>query len=255
MRSKFVAGNWKMNGSLAANAALLEALVSGSHGLPAGAMAVLAPFPYLAQCEARLSGSGIRWGAQDLSEHASGAFTGEVAGSMLREFGCSFVLVGHSERRAMHGESSELVGRKAVAAHAVGLTPVVCVGESLAEREAGLTESVVSSQIQVFLDVAGPAVLAAAVIAYEPVWAIGTGKTASPEQAQEVHALVRRVVAAVDAGRASTIQILYGGSVKGSNAASLFAMPDVDGGLVGGASLNGSEFLDICRAAVACGPP
>lgn len=246
MRVSIVAGNWKMNGDLASNAALLETI---SAGVPGVEVAVMAPFPYLLQCEQILQGGPVGWGAQDVSEHDAGAYTGEVSGAMLREFGCRYVLVGHSERRLYHGESSALVVRKAVRACAAGLIPVVCVGETLAEREAGRTESVVGAQVQALLDGAASEVLGRCVVAYEPVWAIGTGKTASPDEAQAVHAFIRGEVARVNEKRAAVLPILYGGSVKGANAASLFGMPDVDGGLVGGASLNAGEFLEICRAA------
>lgn len=248
MRVSIVAGNWKMNGGLASNAALLEAI---SAGVPGVEVAVMAPFPYLLQCQQVLQGGPVGWGAQDVSEHDAGAYTGEVSGAMLREFGCRYVLVGHSERRLYHGESSALVVRKAVRACAAGLTPVVCVGETLDEREAGRTEGVVGAQVRALLDGVAADVLARCVVAYEPVWAIGTGKTASPDEAQAVHAFIRGEVARVNERQAAVLPILYGGSVKGANAASLFAMPDVDGGLVGGASLNAGEFLEICRAAAA----
>ncbi|MBK8015663.1 MAG: triose-phosphate isomerase [Betaproteobacteria bacterium] len=248
MRSKFVAGNWKMNGSLAANEALLSALAAAP-GIPRGGVAVLAPFPYLGQCADLLRGSTVSWGAQDVSVHESGAYTGEVSGSMLLEFGCRFVVVGHSERRAMHGETSELVARKAVAAVKAGLTPIVCVGETLQERESGRTQSVIGEQLDAVLSTAGMEVVGKSILAYEPVWAIGTGKTATPAQAQEVHSFIRRRVAGKDAGCAEGVLILYGGSVKGSNAGALFSEPDVDGGLVGGASLVAADFLEICKAA------
>lgn len=249
MRRKVVAGNWKMHGSLAANAQLLAALASGGAGSGNATCAVLVPFPYLAQTQQSLKGSGLKWGAQNLSEHAGGAYTGEVAGAMLAEFECTYVAVGHSERRALYHEDSTLVARKLVAARKAGLTPIVCVGETLAEREAGRTEAVVAEQLQAVMDVAGIGLLAESVVAYEPVWAIGTGKTATPEQAQEVHAHIRALVAKQDPGVAARLPILYGGSVKAANAKSLFAMPDVDGGLVGGASLVAEEFLSIWRAA------
>ncbi len=247
MRKKMVAGNWKMNGGLASNESLLQQLRSVD--VSRAGMVVFPPFPYLQQCVDHAAGSGLEIGAQDLSEFENGAYTGEVSGGMLAELGCRYVLVGHSERRTLHGETNEQVARKAVAAHRAGLVPVVCVGETRAERESERTEAVIGSQLAALLGVAGSDVLASAVLAYEPVWAIGTGLTASPEQAQEVHAFIRTRVAAVDASRASTLQILYGGSVKGANAATLFAMPDVDGGLVGGASLVATEFLEIHRAA------
>lgn len=235
-----------MNGGLASNAMLLRAI---SAGVPGVEVAVMAPFPYLPQCEQALGGGPVGWGAQDVSEHDAGAYTGEVSGRMLREFGCRYVLVGHSERRLYHRESSALVVRKAVRACAAGLAPVVCVGETLEEREAGRTEDVVGEQVRALLEGAGREVVEQCVVAYEPVWAIGTGRTASPEQAQAVHAFIRGEVARVDERRAALLPIVYGGSVKSANAASLFAMPDVDGGLVGGASLDAGEFLDICRAA------
>lgn len=246
MRKKLVAGNWKMHGSLAENAALLSALKPALAGIEA---VVCVPFPYLAQAQAELTGSSIAWGAQNVSEQAKGAFTGEVSASMLLEFGCTYVIVGHSERRSLYGESDALVARKYVAAQAAGLTPILCVGESLAERESGVTEAVVSRQLDAVIGAAGVASLAKAVIAYEPVWAIGTGKTASPEQAQAVHAFIRGRVAALDASVADQLVIQYGGSVKAANAAELMAQPDIDGGLIGGASLVADEFVAICRAA------
>lgn len=246
MRKKLVAGNWKMHGSLVENDALLSALKPALAGIEA---VVCVPFPYLAQAQAELTGSSIAWGAQNVSEQAKGAFTGEVSASMLLDFGCTYVIVGHSERRSLYGESDTLVARKYVAAQAAGLTPILCVGESLAERESGVTEAVVSRQIDAVIDAAGVASLARAVIAYEPVWAIGTGKTASPEQAQAVHAFIRGRVAALDASVADQLVIQYGGSVKAANAAELMAQPDIDGGLIGGASLVADEFVAICRAA------
>ena len=246
MRKKLVAGNWKMHGSLAENAALLSALKPALAGVEA---VVCVPFPYLAQAQAELAGSSIAWGAQNVSEQAKGAFTGEVSASMLLDFGCTYVIVGHSERRSLYAESDALVARKYVAAQAAGLTPILCVGESLAERESGVTEAVVSRQLDAVIDAAGVASLARAVIAYEPVWAIGTGKTASPEQAQAVHAFIRGRVAALDASVADQLVIQYGGSVKAANAAELMAQPDIDGGLIGGASLVADEFVAICRAA------
>ncbi|HJX57609.1 MAG TPA: triose-phosphate isomerase [Thiobacillus sp.] len=246
MRKKLVAGNWKMHGSLAENAALLSALKPALAGIEA---VVCVPFPYLAQAQTELTGSSIAWGAQNVCEQAKGAFTGEVSASMLLDFGCTYVIVGHSERRSLYGESDALVARKYVAAQAAGLTPILCVGESLAERESGVTEAVVSRQLDAVIDAAGVASLAKAVIAYEPVWAIGTGKTASPEQAQAVHAFIRGRVAALDASVADQLVIQYGGSVKAANAAELMAQPDIDGGLIGGASLVADEFVAICRAA------
>ncbi len=246
MREKLVAGNWKMHGSLAENSALLAAIKSALDGIEA---VVCVPFPYLAQAQAMLAGSSIAWGAQNLSEHAKGAFTGEVSAAMLRDFGCSYVLVGHSERRSLYGESDALVASKYMAAQAAGLIPILCVGESLEERESGATETIVARQLDAVIAAAGVGSLAKAVIAYEPVWAIGTGKTASPEQAQAVHAFIRGKVAALDAGVAGQLIIQYGGSVKASNASELMVQPDIDGGLIGGASLVADEFAAICQAA------
>ena len=246
MRKKLVAGNWKMNGSLADNAALLAAIKPALAGIEA---AVCVPFPYLAQAQAALAGTSIAWGAQNLSEQGKGAFTGEVSATMLLDFGCRYVIVGHSERRSLYGESDELVAKKYVAAQAAGLTPILCVGESLDERESGVTEQVVARQLDAVITAAGVASLAKAVGAGEPVWAIGTGKTATPEQAQAVHAFIRGKIAALDAGVADGLVIQYGGSVKASNAAELMAQPDIDGGLIGGASLVAEEFVAICRAA------
>ena len=248
MRRTLVAGNWKMHGSLAENPALLEAVARGAAGLGAVDVAVCVPFPYLAQARALLEGSRARWGGQDVSEHPKGAYTGEVSGAMLADFGCSFAIVGHSERRSYHAESDALVGRKALAALGAGLTPIVCVGETLEEREAGRTEMVVGRQIDAVADALGVERLGRCVVAYEPVWAIGTGRTASPEQAQDVHRFLRGRLAGRDASMAASLRILYGGSVKASNAAELFGRADVDGALVGGASLNADEFLAICRA-------
>lgn len=237
-----------MNGSLAANAALLEG-IKAEIGRPACAVAVCAPAPYWAQCKGALEGSSIAWGGQDISVHASGAFTGEVSGAMLADFGCSYVIVGHSERRSYHGESSEAVAQKTISALASGLTPIVCVGESLAEREAGKTAEVVGAQIDAVLAVLDAAQLARIVIAYEPVWAIGTGKTATPEMAQEVHAMLRKRLIAKDSTAGEAVQILYGGSMKPDNARDLLSMQDIDGGLIGGASLKASDFLAIIKAA------
>jgi triosephosphate isomerase len=245
VRQKLVIGNWKMHGSLAANAALLE----GIKAAPARAkLAVCAPFPYLAQCQTLLSGSQVAWGAQDVSSEARGAFTGEVAASMLGEFGCGYALVGHSERRTYHGETDAVVAAKALRALEFDIVPVVCVGETLAEREAGQTEAVVGRQLQAVLDALSIEQLGRIVLAYEPVWAIGTGKTATSAQAQEVHAALRARVAAKDAGVAARMAILYGGSVKPDNAAELFSMSDIDGGLIGGASLKADDFLAIGNA-------
>jgi triosephosphate isomerase (TIM) len=248
MRAKLVAGNWKMHGSLTENEALLGALRNGLAAEAATQCAVCVPFPYLAQVRDLLQSGSIAWGAQDVSEHAKGAFTGEVSAAMLREFGCRYVIVGHSERRAMHAEDSSLVARKMRAAQAAGLTPIVCVGETLAQHESGVTNAVVAEQLGAVLSELGVGALGAAVVAYEPVWAIGTGKTASPDQAQAVHRVIRQLVSEHDRSVAERLRILYGGSVKAGNAQELFAMPDIDGGLVGGASLDAKEFLAICAA-------
>ncbi len=237
-------GNWKMHGSLAKNATLLTGLCAGEATAGHCEVAVCVPFPYLAQAQAELSGGAISWGAQDLSVHEQGAFTGEVAGSMLADFGCKWVLVGHSERRALHAESDQLVADKAAAALKAGLTPVVCIGETLSEQESGQTAQVIARQLAPVLALGADSV-AKMVFAYEPVWAIGTGRTATPEQAQSVHAAIRASL--VDLG-VPQVRILYGGSVKASNAASLFAMSDIDGALVGGAALVAEEFLRIAAA-------
>ena len=249
MREFLVAGNWKMNGGTAANEALVSGIVNG---LPDGngfRLLVCPPFPYLASIAGQLAGSKVALGAQTVSEHEAGAFTGETAPSMLKDVGCEYVIVGHSERRAIYGESSEQVAAKFSAAQAAGLTPILCVGETLEEREADATEKVIDEQLDAVLESAGPAVFAEAVIAYEPVWAIGTGMTATPEQAQDVHKHIRARLAAHDADLAEKVQILYGGSMKGENAPGLLTMPDIDGGLIGGASLKANDFLAIAIAA------
>ncbi len=247
MRRKLVAGNWKMHGSLAENEALLSGVLAGLGSVKAG-VAVCVPYPYLAQVQARLTGSAVAWGAQNLSQHGKGAFTGEVSAAMLKDFGCAYVIVGHSERRALYGESDEVVAEKFAAAQAAGLIPILCVGETLAERESGITEQVVARQLDAVIGKCGVAALAKAVVAYEPVWAIGTGKTATPEQAQAVHAFIRGKVFALDAAVADGLIIQYGGSMKAANAAELLSQPDIDGGLIGGAALVAEEFLAICRA-------
>jgi triosephosphate isomerase (TIM) len=244
-RRKLVVGNWKMNGSRAGNAELLAGLKAA--GPFVAEVAVCPPFPYLAEVALALQGEDILWGAQDCSSKENGAFTGEVSPAMLAEYGCRYVIVGHSERRAMHGESDQLVADKAKLALAHRLTPIVCVGETLAEREAGQMAAVVKRQMSAVIHTLGQCV-PQMIVAYEPVWAIGTGKTASPEQAQEVHALLRQQLGAASQA-AADMKILYGGSVKPDNAATLFAQPDIDGGLIGGASLKASEFAAICRAA------
>jgi len=243
MRTRLVAGNWKMNGSLRANAGLLQALKESTKQSDGVDRAVCVPFPYLPQVSAALAGSGIAWGGQNVSEHESGAYTGEVSGAMLKEFGCRYAIVGHSERRMLYGEDDARVAAKFAAAKGAGLVPIVCVGETLEQRERGETESVVARQLDALGD------LSEAVLAYEPVWAIGTGRNATPKQAQEVHAFLRARVAASDKAVAGNLTILYGGSVKAANAKDLFAMPDIDGGLIGGASLTAPDFIAICAAA------
>ena len=234
-RVRLVAGNWKMHGSRASNAALLDVLVKEN---PPGC-AVCVPFPYLAQAAERLRGSRIAWGAQNVSEHAQGAYTGEVSAAMAAEFGCRYVIVGHSERRQLYGETDAQAAAKFAAVQAAGMTPILCVGETLQERDAGKTEEIVARQLDKVLEKSS---FEKSVLAYEPVWAIGTGRNATPEQAQAVHAFLRKKVPA-------STPILYGGSVKPQNAAAIFAMPDVDGGLIGGASLVAKDFLDIVKAA------
>ena len=245
MRRKLVVGNWKMHGSRAANAELLAALQAAR---PYGAdVAVCVPFVFLGETAAQLAAGDIHWGAQDVSAHAQGAYTGEISADMLHECGCRYAIVGHSERRANHAESDELVAAKAQAALGRGITPIVCVGETLAQRDAGETEAVVKRQLSAVIHTLAHCA-AEMVVAYEPVWAIGTGRTATPEQAQAVHAVLRAQLQAAT-GHADRMRILYGGSVKADNAASLFARPDIDGGLIGGASLKAADFIAICRAA------
>ncbi len=245
---KLIAGNWKMNGSLAANQALVQAMLDGLKGAaPAADMALCAPAPYLAQLQALLLGSPIAWGAQDVSAHELGAFTGEVSASMLRDFACRYVIVGHSERRQYHGETDAQVATKAQRALALGITPIVCVGETLAEREADQTETVVKRQLAAVIHAVAHCT-SEIVVAYEPVWAIGTGKTATPEMAQQVHAVLRAQLSAATQ-HPERVHILYGGSMNAANAASLLAQPDIDGGLIGGASLKAADFLQIVAAA------
>ncbi len=249
MRKILVAGNWKLNGSLVSNSELVGGILEGLGDVSNCDMAVCPPFPYLAQVNGLLEGSSVALGAQDVSDQVSGAFTGEVSAEMLKEMGCGYVIVGHSERRALYGEDDAFTARKFAACRAAGLTPILCVGETLEERESGVMESVIARQLDAVLDLEGVEALADAVIAYEPVWAIGTGKTASPQQAQDVHAFIRGKIAGLNAEVAEKVQILYGGSVKPDNAAELFACADIDGGLIGGASLKASDFLGICKAA------
>jgi triosephosphate isomerase len=244
MRRKLVVGNWKMHGSRPANAELLAALAAGR---PYGAdVAVCVPFVYLSETAATLAGSDIRWGAQDVSPHAQGAYTGEVSAAMLAECGCRYAIVGHSERRAYHAESDQLVADKAQAALAKGVTPIVCVGETLAQRDAGETETVVKRQLSAVIHTLAHCA-SEIVVAYEPIWAIGSGRTATAEQAQAVHRVLRAQLHAAT-GHGDKMTILYGGSVKPDNAATLFAQADIDGGLIGGASLKAADFIAICRA-------
>ena len=249
MRTPLVAGNWKLNGSRAANQDLLNDVIAGGAGIRGSEIMVCPPFVYLAELAQALRETSILLGSQNVAAQESGAYTGEVSASMLRDVGCSHAIIGHSERRTLFGDTDDIVAAKFLAARAGGLVPIICVGETLDEREADQTEAVVGRQVQAVMDAAGVGALAGSIIAYEPVWAIGTGKTATPDQAQAVHAVIRAQLAAADAKIGGELRILYGGSVKGANAAELFAMPDIDGGLIGGASLNADEFLTICRAA------
>ncbi|HEX5789166.1 MAG TPA: triose-phosphate isomerase [Woeseiaceae bacterium] len=249
MRTTLVAGNWKMNGDSAASRKLVEGILAGLAADAAAEVLVCPPFPYLAAVAAELRSTPIALGAQNVSEHGAGAYTGEVSAGMLVDLGCRYVIVGHSERRSLYGETNGQVAAKAAAALGAGLVPVICVGETLAEREAGRTETVVSEQLDAVIAACGAEGLARSVLAYEPVWAIGTGRVATPEQAQDVHAHIRQQVAASDETVAADLRILYGGSMKGENAPGLLAMPDIDGGLIGGASLKADDFLAIIAAA------
>jgi len=249
MREILIAGNWKMNGSTADSQALVDGILAGMPGGAGFRLLVCPPFPYVAAVAARAAGTGLQVGAQNVSEHEKGAYTGEVAPSMLKDVGCEYVIVGHSERRSLYGESSAQVAAKFAAAQVAGLVPILCVGETLEEREADKTQSVIDEQLDAVFDGSGVEAFSSAVIAYEPVWAIGTGRTATPEQAQEVHRHIRARLAALDADIAENVQVLYGGSMKGENAPGLLAMPDIDGGLIGGASLKAHDFLAIARAA------
>lgn len=250
MRTRLVAGNWKMHGSRDANRRLVSEILAGISRAGNVELAVCAPYPYLGQVADALANSAVAWGAQNVSEHAQGAYTGEVSAAMLAEFGCRYVIVGHSERRQLYGEGDALVAAKFAAVQAAGMVPILCVGETLEERDAGRTEQTVARQLDAVLAAGSPQVFANAVLAYEPVWAIGTGRNATPQQAQDVHAFLRDRLAARDRGVAQDLRILYGGSVKPANAGAIFAMPDVDGGLIGGASLIAADFLAIAAAAV-----
>lgn len=249
MRRRLVVGNWKMHGSLAQNRELLQALQQETLDFAAVSVAVCPPFVYLAQVAELLTGSAIAWGAQNVSEQASGAFTGEVAASMLADLDVCYTLVGHSERRQLFAETDQQIAAKFIALQEQGITPILCVGETLQQRQAGAALTTVAAQIQAVIDAAGMDAFARAVIAYEPVWAIGTGETATPEQAQQVHAAIRQQFAA-QPELAQQLLLLYGGSVKPDNATELFSQPDIDGGLVGGAALNAADFAAICKAAV-----
>lgn len=248
MRKKIVAGNWKMHGNCQSNASLVDAILEGVGSVNCEVV-VCPPFPYLAQVSSRLSLTSVSLGAQTVSQFPQGAFTGEVSASMLAEFGCQYVLVGHSERRSLCSETDDLVAEKAFMVFQSGMRPIVCVGETLAEREAGKTDLVIQRQVGAILQRLNSVGLGGVVIAYEPVWAIGTGRTATPEQAQEVHSAIRAQVSACDPVAANELRILYGGSVKPQSAAELFVQPDIDGGLVGGAALVADDFLAICLAA------
>ncbi len=249
MRKKLVVGNWKMHGGIEQNRDLLSKIVTGTVGMDKAACAVCVPYPYLSQAHSLLKTTHISWGAQNISQYDKGAYTGEVSAMMLKDFCCHYVIVGHSERRTLYDEDSHTVSLKFKAVLDVGLVPILCVGETLGQRESGLTEQVVGEQLDAVIELAGVEVLADSVLAYEPIWAIGTGKTATPQQAQDVHVFIRNRIASHNVKIAAELQILYGGSVKANSAAELFAMSDIDGGLVGGASLLADEFISICLAA------
>jgi len=248
MRQPLVAGNWKMNGSLSSATVLIEGIKAGLGAVTTAEMVVCPPFVYISGVADMIKGSGIALGAQDVNDQESGAHTGEVAPNMLTDIGCKYVIVGHSERRSIYGESDAFTASKFAAARKAGLVPILCVGELLEEREQGITEDVVARQLDAIIDLEGVAALGDAVIAYEPVWAIGTGKTATPDQAQEVHAFIRGKLAALDSSVADKVRILYGGSMNAGNAVELLAMADIDGGLIGGASLKPEDFLAIGKA-------
>jgi len=248
MRQPLVIGNWKMNGTRQMVQALLGTLVSKNTELTRAKVVVCPPYLYIPLAMELLRGTSILLGGQDVWVESEGAFTGDVSAAMLADFGCSWVIVGHSERRSLHAEDDYLVAKKAMAAQMAGLVPIICVGETLDEREEGRTKAVIARQLDAVLETVGIQMFASAVIAYEPVWAIGTGRTATPQQAQEIHEYIRQRIAINNADIASSLRILYGGSVKPKNAAELFNQPDIDGGLIGGASLNGIDFIEICRA-------
>ena len=249
MRQPIIAGNWKMNGSRDSIRELLDGIKAGMEDVNKAEVVVCAPYVYLADVEQHLSGSKVDFGGQNMSTEASGAFTGEISAAMLLDFHCKYVIVGHSERRTFYGEDDALVAKKYAVARDAGLIPILCIGETLEEREKGITEEVVARQTKAVIDEVGVKALADGVIAYEPVWAIGTGKTASPQQAQDVHAFIRKMIAEHDADVAAKVRIQYGGSMNAGNAEELLSMEDIDGGLIGGASLKAPDFLTICKAA------
>jgi triosephosphate isomerase len=249
MRRKILVGNWKMNGNSIANAKLLESIKSRKTAQNCD-VAVCAPAPYLAQCHKLLTGSSISWGTQDVSAHNFGPYTGEVSPGMLREFGCQYSIIGHSERRLYHSESDELVAQKVISSMGANITPIICVGETSLERETGRTDEVIKRQLEAVLDTLDGADLGRIIVAYEPIWAIGTGKIASPKMAQDAHLTLRSKLITKNPESAANVRILYGGSMNSNNASGLLSMPDIDGGLVGGASLNADEFLKIITAAV-----
>lgn len=249
MRKKLVAGNWKMHGSIEQNKNLLDKVVAGTVEMNKASCAVCVPYPYLNQVHSLLKDTHVPWGAQNLSQYDKGAYTGEVSANMLKDFSCHYVIVGHSERRTLFGEDNHIVSLKFRAALDASLVPILCVGETLDQREDNLTEELIGEQLDTVIDVAGVDVFANSVVAYEPIWAIGTGKTATPQQAQDVHVFIRNKISSHNAKIAAELQILYGGSVKANNAAELFSMSDIDGGLIGGASLVAEEFISICLAA------
>jgi triosephosphate isomerase (TIM) len=248
MRRPFIAGNWKMNGTKAEAADLIRGILAGASAMQKVEIAVCPPFPYLYIAEQMLAGTAIAWGSQDVSREEAGAFTGQVSAPMLKDFGCRYAIVGHSERRQFNAETDAIIARKYARAVAIGITPILCVGETLDEREGGKTEEVVARHIDAVLELGGVEAYAAGVVAYEPVWAIGTGVTATPEQAQEVHAFLRERIAAKNKDVAEGLRILYGGSMKPGNAAELIGQADIDGGLIGGAALKAADFLAICQA-------
>ena len=249
MRQPMIAGNWKMNGSSESIKELIAGIKAGMSAVNKAQVVVCPPAVYIPQVSADVSGSKISVGSQNICDQDKGAFTGEIAGSMLNDLGCAYAIIGHSERRALYGENDELISKRFAAARRNGIKPIFCIGETLEEREQGVTDDVCSRQIDAVIALEGVEALADGVIAYEPVWAIGTGKTASPEQAQEVHAFIRDKIRKLNANVADKVQILYGGSMNAGNAAELLAQPDIDGGLIGGASLKAEDFLAICTAA------